>query len=87
MDEIEKIARDSFFKQPEMVEHLLAENLALKMLLYEKNVFTQEEYKKYQVDAKETLNQKLQEYILNWKEKNSGLLDAIAKKNIMKNDH
>lgn len=65
--ELNKMARESYFKQPEMIEFLLAENLALKVILHEKGIINADDFKKYKIDAEKILKKKTEEHIENWK--------------------
>ena len=65
--DLNKMARESYFRQPEMVEFLLAENLALKMLLYEKGIMETEEFKQYKERAEKILKDKTVAHIEQWK--------------------
>jgi hypothetical protein len=61
------MARESYFRQPDMVEFLLAENLALKMLLYEKGIMETEEFKEYKARAAKILKERTESHIDQWK--------------------
>lgn len=63
-----KLARESYFRQPDMVEFLLAENLALKMMLYEKGIMETDEFKEYKERAEKILKEKTTKHIQQWKE-------------------
>jgi vacuolar-type H+-ATPase catalytic subunit A/Vma1 len=72
--DIDKVARDHYFKQADMVRYLLAENLALKMFLYEKGILTPEEFKKYQTMAEDTLRIKVERHVEEWKKANHEMI-------------
>jgi uncharacterized protein HemY len=55
-DDLYKVASDAYYMRPEMVKFLLVENLALKTLLHDKGFYTPEEFRKYQEQAAETLD-------------------------------
>lgn len=72
--DIDKIARDHYFKQSDMVRYLLAENLALKMLLFDKGILSPEEFKKFQKNAEETLQLKVERHVEEWKKANQEMI-------------
>lgn len=72
--DIDKIAKDHYFKQTEMVRYLLAENLAIKMFLYEKGILKPEEFKQYQKMAEETLQLKVEKHVEEWKKANHEMI-------------
>lgn len=64
---VEKVAKDQFFLQSEMVRFLVAENLAMKSLLHEKGVLTPEEFKAHKERAEVMLNAKVDKHVDEWK--------------------
>jgi hypothetical protein len=78
MDKMESMARDSYFRQSEMVEFLLVENLALKTLLHEKGIIDKEEYKVCQKRAEAILKEKTTAYIEEWKRLQPNMAKRIS---------
>lgn len=64
---IDKLARETYFRQPDMIEFLLAENLALKSILHEKGVITPEEFAAHKQTAFKILSSKVDRHIEEWK--------------------
>lgn len=67
MPDINKHARENYLKQPNLVEFLLAENLALKSLLHDKGLLTPEEFKEHKSRSQAILNEIIFEHIEAWK--------------------
>ena len=61
--DLQKIAHEAYFLNPDMVKFLLVENLALKTLLSDKGLITPEEYKEAQVKAAEILEVRTKEQL------------------------
>ena len=67
MPDLNKHARENYLKQPNLVEFLLAENLALKSLLYDKGILTPEEFKEHKERSQAILNEIIEQHIEAWK--------------------
>jgi hypothetical protein len=67
---IERLAKEKFFWTTDMMQFLLAENLALKSLLHEKGVLTPEEFAKHKELAEGILKAKVDAHIEEWKAAN-----------------
>lgn len=63
----DKLLKEAYFMNPEMIRFLLVENLALKTLLHEKNLFAPEEYKVHQERASAILQNKVNQQVEIWK--------------------
>lgn len=62
-EDLQKIALDSLYMKPEVIQFLLVENLALKTLLHEKGLITTEEFKGCQERAKALLQSQMDEVV------------------------
>jgi hypothetical protein len=67
---IDKVAREKFFWQTEMIQFLLAENLALKSLLHEKGLLTPDEFAEHKKRAELVLKAKIDQHVEAWKKAN-----------------
>lgn len=65
-----KIASEGYYKKPDMVRFLMAENLALKLTLLDKGIITPEEHKKSVKKAKEFLDAEVKRQIEEWRKQN-----------------
>jgi len=61
--DLQRIAHEAYFLNPDMIKFLLIENLALKTLLHDKGLFTPEDYKEAQVKAAEILEERTKEQL------------------------
>jgi len=82
---IEKLAKDNFFQQTEMIQFLVAENLALKTLLHEKGLLTPEEFNICKEKAEAMLKEKVDKHIEEWKKNNPEIVAMFAKADLQ--DH
>lgn len=78
---IDKLAKESFFRQSDMIQFLIAENLALKMLLLDKKLLTPEEFNDYKSRAEGILKSKMDKYIEDWKANHPQVVDLVKKAN------
>ena len=60
MKELLKVAQESFYLNPDMIRFLIIENLALKTLLANKNVFSPEEFQEAKSQAELVMQEKEQ---------------------------
>lgn len=85
---IYKAASDGYYRKPELIRFLMAENLALKLILFEKGMLTPEEHKEAVQKSKEILDVEVKRQINEWRNKNpqeAALFDALnGAKNKMK---
>jgi transposase len=72
------MVRETYLRQPEMVEFLLAENLALKSLLMEKGVLTPEEFKAHKEKAAAVLTGKVEAHVAAWKRTNPEMVSLYS---------
>lgn len=77
MADINKIASDWHYKQTETVKFLLAENLALKMLLFDKGILDPKVFEDYKAQATETLKMKTDKFVEDWKKANPDAVRMI----------
>lgn len=78
-DNIEKLAKELYYMNPNMIEFLITENLALKSLLHEKGIINPDEYNKHQQQASQTVEKKVSEQIEQWKNSNSKIYNVLEK--------
>ncbi len=76
-DKALKLAKSSYYINPEMIRFLVIENLTLKVLLAEKGIFTPEEFKKAHESAAETVNAKVDAQLQEWMKVNSDMVAEI----------
>lgn len=75
-----KAALDSYFQKPELVQFLMSENLALKLILFEKGLMSPEDHKEAVKTARKILEEEVRSQINEWRNKNpkeSALFDVI----------
>jgi len=65
-----KAALDSYFRKPELVRFLMAENLALKLILFEKGLMSPEDHKKAVETSRKILEEEVRGQIDDWRNKN-----------------
>jgi hypothetical protein len=63
------LANQAYYLKPEIIKFLLAENLALKILLHDKGIITAEEFANYQQKSMSILEDKVNQEIDDWKKK------------------
>ena len=76
-DNIEKLAKELYYMNPNMIEFLIIENLALKSLLHEKGIINPEDYKKHQEKSSELVHKRVNDQIVQWKSSNSKIYDVL----------
>lgn len=76
-DQIERLAKESYFMTPDMIRFLLVENLALKTLLHKRELLDLEEYKQSQREASEILDKRVNSQINEWKKSHPELVGKI----------
>jgi len=77
-----KAALDGYFRKPELVRFLMSENLALKLLLFEKGIITPEDHKKAVETSKKILEEEVKRQINEWRKQNpqeATLLDVLTR--------
>ena len=82
--ELYKIAAEGYYRKPEMVKFLLVENLALKSLLFEKGMFTAEEFQEQVDQARSILDAEVQRQLDEWRRNNpkeNVLFEILAGRN------
>ena len=62
-EDLQKIASESLYMNPEMIQFLLVENLALKTLLHEKGLIKPEEFKASQEKAKAVVQSQMNKMV------------------------
>jgi len=77
MSDTEKLIKDSYYINSNMIEFLIIENLALKSLLHEKGIVDPEEYKKHQTQAAQLVERRVSEQIEQCKKNNSKIFDVL----------
>lgn len=85
MSDIEKLVKDSYYMNSNMIEFLIIENLALKSLLHEKGLINPEEYKKHQSQAAQLVEKRVNDQIEEWKKNNPKIFDVLN--NLQKSSH
>lgn len=76
--DLEKVARDIFYLNAEMIKFLLIENLALKLTLHNQGILNSEEFAKYKKDATEILEKQAFERIEEWKKLHPHVSDVLS---------
>lgn len=77
-DQIDKLAKESYYLNPDMIRFLLIENLALKALLHEKGLIDPDVYKKFQEESGQVIDKKVFDQIEEWKKSNPKVLEMFA---------
>jgi hypothetical protein len=77
MSKIDEMARESYLRQSQMIEFLLAENLALKTLLHEKDILNPEDFKRHKQKAENVLAARMKEHIEEWKKAHPEVADLF----------
>lgn len=77
MLDTEKLVKDSYYINSNMIEFLIIENLALKSLLHEKGIVNPEEYKTHQIQAAQLVENRVNEQIEQYKKNNSKIFDVL----------
>jgi len=75
-----KAASDGYYRKPELIRFLMAENLALKLVLFEKGLLTPEEHKQAVRKAQEILDVEVKRQINDWRKQNpqeAAIFDAL----------
>jgi hypothetical protein len=80
-EEIDKLAKESYYLNPEIIRFLLIENLALKALLHDKGMIDPEEYKKRQQYASQIVDEKVASQIEAWKKAHPKVMEMFASAN------
>ena len=80
-EEIDKLAKESYYLNADIIRFLLIENLALKSVLHDKGLIDPEEYKKMQQDASQIVDEKVFNQIEAWKKSTPKVLDMFAEAN------
>lgn len=76
------LANQAYYLKPEIIKFLLAENLALKILLHDKGIITAEEFANYQQKSMSILEEKVNQEIEDWKKKHpkeAQIMDSMDK--------
>lgn len=81
-EKIEDAIRANFFRQPEMTQFLLAENLALKSLLHEKGLLSPEEFARHKADADRILEERVAAHVEAWKRDHPDVVEAYEKSRV-----
>jgi ApbE superfamily uncharacterized protein (UPF0280 family) len=76
--DIRKVVSDAYYTSPNMIRFLLVENLALKMLLHEKNLITPEDYKNCQKEADAILEGRLKSHLEDFVKKNPEFVEVLT---------
>lgn len=79
-DLVDCLIKENYYLNTSMINFLLVENLALKLLLNEKNIIDSEEYKKFQEKAKEIVEQNFLKQMENFKKENPDICDKIRER-------
>jgi hypothetical protein len=74
----DKIAKDAYYINAEIIRFLMIENLALKALLHDKGIISPEDYKKRQKDATEMVDLKVNNQIEEWKRSNPKVMELLS---------
>jgi hypothetical protein len=77
MLDTEKLVKDSYYINSNVIEFLIIENLALKSLLHEKGIVDPEEYKKHQIQAAQLVEKRVSDQIEQYKKNNSKIFDVL----------
>jgi hypothetical protein len=75
--DIEKLAQDAFYLNPEMIKFLLIENLALKMALHNQGNLVVEQFNNYKKEATEVLEKQAKQKIEEWKKSHPQIADIL----------
>jgi hypothetical protein len=74
----EKIAKEAYYMNSEIIRFLMIENLALKALLHDKGIISSDDYKQRQKDATEMVDLKVKSQIEEWKKSNPKAMEIFA---------
>lgn len=76
-DKISEIAERQYYQQPGMIKFLLAENLALKMLLHDKGLLDPKAFETYKKQAADTLQLKTDSFVETWKKDHPDVVQKL----------
>ena len=77
---VDALIKENYYLNTSMVNFLLVENLALKLLLNEKNIIDSEEYKKFQDKASKIVEQNFVKQMENFKKENPNICEKIKER-------
>lgn len=77
MLDTEKLVKDSYYINSNVIEFLIIENLALKSLLHEKGIVDPDEYKKHQIQATKLVEKRVSDQIEQYKKNHSKIFDIL----------
>jgi hypothetical protein len=80
-EEIDKLAKESYYLNADIIRFLLIENLALKAVLHDRGLIDPEEYKKRQQDASQIVDEKVSSQIEEWKKAHPKVMEMFASAN------
>jgi hypothetical protein len=79
-DLVDSLIKENYYLNTSMINFLLVENLALKLLLNEKNIIDSDEYKKFQDKASNIVEQNFVKQMENFKKENPNICEKIKER-------
>lgn len=75
---IDDLFKESYYLNENVIRFLMIENLALKATLHEKGLLDPEQYKKFQAEASDLVDKRVNNQIEEWKKSNPKLVEMLV---------